>query len=67
MISEWMAWAMMEIAALVVLILLIFHVPLADWLMRRRLRKREQYEGKLRQKHQRKYQTVGHSRWHGKN
>jgi hypothetical protein len=58
---------MMEIAALVVLMLLIFHIPLADWLMRRRMRKKAEYARQLRQKHQRKYETVGRSRWHGKN
>jgi hypothetical protein len=58
---------LLEIAALVVLLLLIFHIPLADWLMRRRLRKQAEYAWKLRQKHQRKYETVGRSRWHGKN
>jgi hypothetical protein len=58
---------LLECAAGLVLLLLIFHVPLADWLMRRRLRKQAEYQLQLRQKHQRKYQTVGRSRWHGKN
>jgi hypothetical protein len=51
----------------VFLALTTFWLPISDWLMRRRIRKEQQYRFKLRQMHQRKYETTGKSRWHGRN
>jgi antibiotic biosynthesis monooxygenase (ABM) superfamily enzyme len=57
---------LLETTCAVFLLLTIFWLPLSDWLMRRRERKRAEYMFKLRQMYGRKYETSG-SKWHGRN
>ena len=66
-LRDWVALILLESASGAVLFVMIFHAPLSDYLMRRRMRKKAEYAWKLRQMHKRKYETVGKSRWHGKN
>jgi hypothetical protein len=64
---DWLALALIESACGLFLLFGLFHAPISDYLMRRRMRKKAEYAWKLRQRHQRKYEKVGHSKWHGKN
>jgi hypothetical protein len=62
---DWVILVTLELPCLVLLVMPIFWLPLTDWLMRRRLRKQNEW----RWKHHpvRKYETVGRSKFHGKN
>ena len=55
--TDWLALALIDSACGVFLILVLFQVPVGDYLMRRRMRKKAEYAWKLRQKHKRKYKT----------
>jgi hypothetical protein len=50
----------------VFLVWVTFWLLISDWLMRRRMRKRAEYQFKLRQMYGRRYETSG-SRWHRRN
>jgi hypothetical protein len=64
---DWIALIGLELQCAVFLALTTFWLPISDWLMRRRIRKEQQYRFKLRQMDQRRYETTGKSRWHGRN
>jgi hypothetical protein len=66
-IWDWLTLGLIETACLVFLILVLFQAPIGDYLMRRRMRKKAEYEWHLRQKYRRKYEKVGRSKWHGRN
>jgi hypothetical protein len=62
---DWVILVSLDLPCLVLLAMPIFWLPLTDWLMRRRLRK--QNEWRWQHRLVRKYETVGHSKFHGKN
>jgi hypothetical protein len=63
---DYVVLVLLETTCVVFLILTTFWLPISDWWMRRRMRKRAEYRFKLRQIYQRKYEVVG-SKWHGRN
>src|SRR5260221_13877768 len=63
---DWIVSTGVELQCASFLVLVDFWLPISDWLMRRRMRKRAEYQFKLRQLHQRKYETTGKSPWHGR-
>ncbi len=65
--TDWLALALIDSACGVFVILVLFQAPVGDYLMRRQMRKKAEYEWQLRQKYKRKYEKVGQSRWHGRN
>jgi len=68
--TDWLALGLIESASAAVLIVILFQVPLGDWMARRRLRKDAEWKAKqlaLRRKAPRKYECVGKSKFHGRN
>jgi hypothetical protein len=63
---DWVVLVALELQCVVFLIMVTFWLPISDWLMRRRERKRAEYKFKLRQMYGRKYESAG-SKWHGRN
>jgi hypothetical protein len=63
-IWDWLTLALLETTCTVFLIVVTFWLPLSDWLMRRRMRKRAEYRRKLRQmhQHQQRYE-IACSKW----
>lgn len=66
-LQDWIALILFYCTCIAILFVILFQAPIGDILMRRRMRKKAEYQRQLRQKHQRKYEKVGQSRWHGKN
>ena len=64
---DWLTLGLLETSCFVFLILVLFQAPISDYLMRRRMRKEAEFKWQLRQKYKRKYETVGKSKWHGRN
>jgi hypothetical protein len=64
---DWVALILIESACGVFLLLTIFWLPISDWLMRRRIRKEEEYQSRLRLARRRKFELIGKSRLHGRN
>lgn len=62
---DWIILVTLEIPCILLLALPMFWLPLTDWLMRRRLRK--QNEWRWTHRTVRKYETVGRSKFHGRN
>jgi hypothetical protein len=61
-----LALVVIESACGVFLVMVTFGAPISDALMRRRMRKKAEYQDKLDQMYKRKYRKIG-SRWHGEN